>query len=67
MLYKETNGSILTRRSSNERKLRKKSLDIKALRCATPKPFIVKKTGFDDSFCNLHQSKITPKTGHKNK
>ena len=67
MLYKETNGSILTRRSTNERKLRKKSLDIKALRCVTPKPFIVKKTGFDDSFCNLHQSKITPKTGHKNK
>ena len=58
MNYKDK--SYLTERSSNRKAGRPKSMDFRVIGCATPKPFVVKKIGFDDSYHNIHQSKRTP-------
>ena len=56
---KNNDKSILSPRTTNKKSKRHNSCSdyTTIIGCASPKPFVVRKIGFDDSYHNLHKSK----------
>ena len=53
----KNNKSYLSPRTTNKKSKRHNSIDHTKIGCSSPKPFIVRKIGFDDVYHNLHKSK----------